>query len=126
MIPLRGQGKPLSPDCPYSGEWLIENVMFLYRPTAQRTLGGGGAEMTAGFKTPDGEWCFGFNSMVMAWELRVGSEQIFEHNRNGTLILQNVAAVPPQRGGTAAKRYVFRIGDRMASFVIEAGPEGTA
>jgi hypothetical protein len=123
MIPLRGQGKPLSADCPYEGEWLIENKMFLYWPTNQQTEI---AEFTAGFQRADGEWCFGFNAETMASELGIGSEEIFVHNRNRTLILDDVSAVPPQREGTAAKGYRFRIGDRTADFIIEVGPGGTA
>ena len=122
MVPLRGQGKPLPDDCPYKGEWLIENKMFLYRPTNQRAR-----ELTAGFRRADGEWCFGFNSETMAAELGVGSDEIFVHNRNRTLILEGVADdVPPLGGGAAAKGYRFRIGDRTADFAIETGPEGTA
>jgi hypothetical protein len=126
MIPLFGQGKPLPPDCPYEGQWLIEDHMFLYRPRNQTTLGGSGTEMTAGFQKPDGKWCFGFNSMALAWELRVGSEEIFEHNKRKTLILENVGPIPAEHGGTAAKVYIFRVGDQTARVVIEAGPEGTA
>ena len=116
-------GKPLPADCPYTGEWLLENRLFLYRPSNQQTQT---AEFTAGFKRADGEWCLGFNATTLASELRVGSEEIFEHNRSRTLILDSVGAVTPQRGGVAAKNYIFRIDDRAASCIVEVGPEGSA
>ena len=123
MLPLFGQGKPLPSDCPYTGEWLHENKLFLYQPTNQQTQI---AELTAGFRRADGEWCLGFNAVTLASELGVGSEEIFAHNRNRTLILEGVGDVPPQMGGTAAKRYIFCIGDRHTSFTVEVRPEGTA
>jgi hypothetical protein len=123
MVPLRGQGKPLPDDCPYKGEWLIENKMFLYRPkTSERSK----VEMIPIFESPNGEWCFGFNAETMAAQLGVGSDEIFVHNRNRTLILVGVAEVPPVGGGAAAMGYRFPIGDRTADFRIETGPEGTA
>ncbi len=101
MIPLRGQGKPLPPDCPYEGEWLHENKMFLYRPEH----GGTEIELVAIFQMLDGKRCFGFNAETMAEELGIGSDEIFVHNRNRTLILVGTADVPPAIGGTAAKAY---------------------
>jgi hypothetical protein len=123
MIPLRGQGKPLPADCPYTGEWLLGNKMFLYRPEH----GGTEIELAAIFQMPDGEWCFGFNAETMAAQLGIASEEIFVHNRNRTLILAGTADVPPAVGGTAAKAYRFTIdGNRFADFVIENSPSGTA
>lgn len=124
MVPLLGQGKPLPADCPYAGEWLIENKMFLYRPEHGRTE----IELMAIFQMPDGKQCFGFNSETMAKQLGVGSEEIFAHNRNRTLVLVGVANdVLPRRGGTAAIGYRFTIdGNRFADFAIENSPGGTA
>jgi hypothetical protein len=127
MIPLSGQGKPLPLDCPYRGEWLLEDVMFLYHPDGQQTVGGGFPDMTAGFQRSDGGWCFGFNAMQLAWWLGIGSEEIFEANRNGTLILETVEEVVPMRGATRAKTYTFGVGDKVVGMTIEVGgPERTA
>ena len=121
MVPLLGQGKPLPADCPYEGEWLHENKLFLYRSDQPMEV-----EFTAGFHRGDGEWCLGFNAVTLASLLGFGSKEVFEHNRNRTLILDDVRSVPPQRKGAVAKEYVFRVGNRPAGLVIETGPEGTA
>jgi hypothetical protein len=84
-------------------------------------------EFTAGFLRADGEWCLGFNAATLASLLGIGSDEIFELNRSGTLILDDVRPVPaPQRDGGTAKEYVFRAGNRFAGLVVETGPEGTA
>ena len=122
MVPLLGQGKPLPDYCAYEGEWLHENKLFLYR--ADRAMD---VEFTAGFLLADGEWCLGFNAVTLASLLGIASNDIFEHNRNGTLILDDVRPVPPpQREGAVAREYVFRLGNSAAGFVVETGPEGTA
>ena len=121
MVPLLGQGKPLPADCPYEGEWLHENKLFLYRSDQPMEV-----EFTAGFHRGDGEWCLGFNAVTLASLLGFGSKEVFEHNRNRTLILDDVRSVPPQRKGAVAKEYVLRVGNRPAGLVIETGPEGTA
>jgi hypothetical protein len=122
MIPLRGQGEPLPADCPYGGEWLIENKMFLYRSPELTQM-----ETMAMFPGLNGELCFGFNARDMAEQLGIGSDAVFQHNRSRTLILVGIADVPPFLCGIAAKSYRFSIGgDRFADFTIEAGPQGTA
>jgi hypothetical protein len=84
-------------------------------------------EFTAGFLLADGEWCLGFNALTLASLLGIASDEIFEHNRNGTLILDDVRPVPlPQREGAVAREYIFRLGNSAAGFVVETGPEGTA
>jgi hypothetical protein len=122
MVPLLGQGKPLPDYCAYDGEWLHENKLFLYRADHAMTV-----EFTAGFLRTDGEWCLGFNAATLASLLGIGSDEVFEHNRNGTLILDDVRPVPaPQREGAVANEYVFRVGNKAAGFVVETGPEGRA
>ena len=81
MVPLLGQGKPLPGYCPFEGEWLIENKLFLYRADQAMDV-----EFTAGFLRADGEWCLGFNAATLASLLGIGSDEIFELNRSGTLI----------------------------------------
>ena len=50
-IPLAGQGNPLPSDCPYDGAWLLERVIFLYRPTSK--LPAADSQFTAGFRRAD-------------------------------------------------------------------------
>jgi hypothetical protein len=124
-IPLAGQGKPLSADFPYKGEWILEGRIFLYRPAAQRSLGG--PEMTPVVNEGKSNWCFGINSMQLAFALRVDSEKIFLHNRMGTLFLVGADDVGPTAGASHAKRYIFQIGDVQAPIIIEGGgPSGNA
>lgn len=124
-IPLAGRGKPLPPEFPYKGQWLLENRMFLYRPTEQRSVGG--PEMTTTLNEGRPNWCFGLNSMQLAFALRVGSEELFEHNRACTLFLVRTDDVPPIRGASQAKRYIFQIGDRQTVIIVEGvGPSGNA
>jgi hypothetical protein len=72
-------------------------------------------------------WCFGINAVNLGLDLRVGSEKIFDHNRARTLFLVGTEDVAPTHGATAAKRYVFQIGDVQAGITIETGgPSGNA
>jgi hypothetical protein len=119
MIPLEGQGKPLPSDCPYEGEWLVENVIFLYRPLEQHSSAPRAKRRrTRKFQLSDGQWCFGFDSMLLAQALGVGNEQIFNANRNGTLTLVSVRR---HHGATHAMSYAFRLGDRRTEVTIKGG-----
>ena len=102
MIPLIGQGEPLPADCPYTGEWLHKDKLFLYQPSGEQLQR---LELTAGFKRADGEWCLGFNAVILASELGAWNEEIFEHNRTRTLILEVVGPAPPQLGRTDVTIY---------------------
>lgn len=117
-MPLVGQGEPLPREFPYVGQWILRDRIFLYRPKVPQSSGG--PEMTLLLRS-EPQWCFGINSVQLAFALGVGSDKIFEHNRNGTLFLVRTDDVPPTRGAIAAKRYVFRIGVCQTEFVVKAG-----
>lgn len=121
FIPLLGQGKPLPSDFPFSGEWLLENQMFLYRPEVPQRSGE--SEIVVLSDEPDNS-CFGFNSVALACQLGVGRQRIFRHNRKGSLYLVRTLIVPPQFGGNAAKAYIFQIGTRQCSITIERLVDG--
>jgi hypothetical protein len=124
-VPLSGQGKPLPSDFGYEGEWIHEDRMFLYRPAAQTSLDG--CEIMPFVRNADGTFCFGVNSMELAFELRVSGADIFIHNRAGTLYLVCSEDVPPTGGALAAKRYIFEIEGVQVPLTIEAGaPSGSA
>ena len=123
--PLRGQGEPLPPNFGYDGQWILEGRIFLYRPAAQGVLGA--LETTAIVSGSGTDWSLGINSMHLAWQLRVGSEEIFEHNRLGTLLLIGFEDVAPSADAGFAKRFTFQIGDRQGDLTIEGGgPNGNA
>ena len=119
-VPLRNQGEALPPDFPYEGQWIHKPRVFLFRPSAQQSLGG--PEMTSVVND-----AFGINSMQLAFELRINSEEIFEHNRARTLHLVTAEDVPPTMGAAFAKRYVFQVRNRQAVITTEwGGPSGNA
>jgi len=122
MIALLGQGKPLPADCPYKGEWLYENKLFLYRSDKPLDI-----ELTPIYQSPDGELAIGFNACAMAEKLGTTVDGIFLYNQNRSLILEAAGPVPCIRGGAAAKAYYFTI-DRFkrVEFRVEAGPDGSA
>lgn len=65
----------------------------------------------------------GINAMTLALDLHTGSNKIFEHNKARTLLLIRVDDVAPVKGGGAAKRYIFQVGDAQAAVTVEGfGP----
>lgn len=97
MVALAGQGMPLPHDCPYDGEWLLIDSLFLFRPTL--TLPSSEApNFTAGFQLPSGKWSAGFDSAILAKGLSVSIDELFEANRDGRLVLAGVDDVAPQHG----------------------------
>jgi hypothetical protein len=114
-----GQGEPLPANFPYEGEWLLQNRIFLFRPTDRATVDT--TEMTTILSYGKPDWCLGINVMQLAYGLGVTAEDVFSHNRKQTLFLVRTDDVPPTRGGTRAKRYIFQIGDRQEAIFIEDG-----
>jgi hypothetical protein len=111
------------------GTDLLHQLVLVHRSGndsyAQRTIGG--PETTPIINQGKANWCFGINAMNLGLVLRVGSEKIFDHNRARMLFLVGTKYVAPTHGATAAKRYVFQIGDVQADITIETGgPSGNA
>jgi hypothetical protein len=114
-VPLIGQGIPLPTHFPFEGEWLHENELFLYRIDHAND-----AEFTAGFLSADCERCVGVNAAVLASLLELGIDEVYEHNRNGTLLLDNIHhGYLPQREDAVAAVFVFRINTRFAGLVFD-------
>jgi hypothetical protein len=125
MIPLLGQGTPLPADFPYQGEWMMENVMFLYHSDAEEAQGN--VTFIAGGFDDAGKVYFGFDSAQLAAALGISIDEVFTANRDGTLMLVGVRDVPPSAGGSVAKAYLFRVGDKEARVDLEFyDREGTA
>ena len=118
-IQLPGQGRPLPHGFPYKGEWLAERRIFLYVAENQRVVGTAAHEITPVHQLSASEWCFGIDATALAWQLGVGSHEIFAHNRRRTLFLVGVDDPPPTTEATHARRYIFQIGERQASITLE-------
>ncbi len=124
FIPLQGQGEPLPSDAPYSGQWLLENVLFLFQRDAVPTAG---PEETAAFQLANGEVCQGIDAGKIGAGLGdLTAEEVLASNRTGALLLTAVHGMHKVDGVVRAKRYVFQIGSRETSIVMEAGPFGRA
>ena len=123
--PLSGQGEPLPDDVPFQGEWLTRDALFLYRPSDISAPVSGNVRFVAGFQAPDGEWCLGFDAALLARELGVGIDDLFSHNRAGSLHLAFAPAAATQGGN--AMLYRFRVGETTTHQRVEVGiPEGRA
>lgn len=119
-LALIGQGKPLSPDFAYQGEWLHEAQIFLYRPTQAES-----PEITAPVDNGKAK-SLGFNAAQLASAFNLDIERVFEHNRAGTLYLR-VAEVPPSVGAIKAKLFIFEADRCQIGVTIELGlPKGNA
>ena len=72
-------------------------------PCADRAMD---VEFTAGFLfgRRSAQWCLGFNAVTLASLLGIASNDIFEHDRNGILILDDVRPVPPPSTGGSRRQ----------------------
>lgn len=124
-IQLDGQGKQLPSNFPYKGQWILEGRIFLFHPESTTQLGG--PQFTTIFHDTNGKWNLGFDAMQLGWALKMNSDDVFKANTARELILESAEDVPASIGGTHAKRYIFRIGDKIAPLTVEAGgASGTA
>ena len=123
---LAGQGKPLPNGFPYKGQWLLENWIFLYRSDMGLPSQADTPSLAALGSTANGRYCFGVDVTQLAMAFQTDPEQIFEHNRKGTLFLATCKDVPPSHGCLEAKLYILQIGSRQAAVTVERGRVGRA
>jgi hypothetical protein len=111
-----GQGNPLPDFMKSDGEWIIENVAFLYHAvhSTQST-----ATFTVGAAREDGSYARGFDSLQLAGQFGIDVESLLEANRSGLLVYVGDKDVPPTRGGVSAVSHIFRIRDHRASLIVE-------
>jgi hypothetical protein len=109
---LPGQGKSLPHDCPFRGQWLIEDVLFLYEPHGPER------RFLRGFKPAEGEWSVGFDANVIAGRLGVDAGDLFSANESGALALILEEAPGCARMGET-KRYVFTLGEAETGVILQ-------
>jgi len=120
-----GQGKPLPEFMKLDGEWIIENVAFLYHSDYSGQARS--ATFAVGAEREDGSHALGFDSVQLAGAFDIEVSALIEANRNHTLVFVGDMDVVPTHGGTSAIAYIFRIGDRKATLTTEINQqEGTA
>jgi hypothetical protein len=126
MQPTSGQGAPL-PDflkCP--GEWIIEGHIFLYYSDDQSETGAA-PRFTRGASRHDGQPCIGFDVAQLAAAFDLDVAAVLAANRDQSLICRGTAPTRAAHGGSSARVYAFRIGDRDAYLTIETNNhEGVA
>ena len=121
----RGQGKPLPAFLKCEGEWIIENVAYLYR--ADYSTLAPKATLTAVAERQDSTYAFGFDSAQLAGAFGIEVSALMEANQNHTLVYVGTQDVRPAHGGSKAVAHHFRIGDSYAALTVENHQqEGTA
>jgi hypothetical protein len=113
-----GQGEPLPRDFPYKGQWLIQHVVFLYRPGAAELIGGTAPRFTA-TATSNGRECKGFDATQLAAAFGIEPDQLFAANEAGTLSLLKTEDAS-ELTGIPALRFIFGIGEKQIELVVEA------
>ena len=118
-LPLHGQGRPLPPDFPYTGEWLLEPRMFLYVSAEEQRGTQGKPQFTAEVHPTGKDWSFGFDATQLGEALGVAVDNLFVANHSGALTLESIEANTKTGDGATIKRYIFRLGEKEAAMVIE-------
>jgi len=123
----RGQGNPIPSFLKREGEWIIENVAFLYR--ADYSVASPEASLTVVAERQDGSYAWGFDSSQLAGAFGIEVTALLAANQNNTLVYVGTKDVAPGHGGYSAVAHIFRIGDRYATLTVETHrhqQEGTA
>jgi hypothetical protein len=116
-IELRGQGNPLADDFRYSGQWILENRIFLFVEDAARTGDPTAPQFTPFINYGREDWIVGFAARQLAAALGTTMAELFEANRARRLTLEN-AEPGATEDGASAKRYTFRLGGKEGSLII--------
>ena len=104
--------------CPYAGEWLLENRLFLYRSDGTQLIEGDAPRFTVTWKRTNGVESIGFDAGHLASAFDIDVEAVFEANRNGALrCLGTNDAVSRRRA--RATRFVFKLGGRTCAIVAD-------
>jgi hypothetical protein len=126
MAQMVGQGTALPPDLGCEGQWIVEEVFFIYHPDDSQFLGGAAPRFTVA-AVYNGRQCIGFDAAQVAAALGIETSTLLHANKTGALTFLGVADVPPTYGGTSAIAYGFQLGERRGSLTIEMDDrQGTA
>jgi hypothetical protein len=117
VIMTRGQGTPLPDFLKLDGEWIIENVAFLYH--ADHSGESPSATFPVGAEREDGSRALGFDSAQLAEAFGIELSALMEANRSHTLLFVGDMDVAPSHGGISAIAYIFQIGDRQIRLTTE-------
>jgi hypothetical protein len=122
---VSGQGKSLPKFLKSDGEWIIENLIYLYHSDGPSQTPS--ATFTVGAEREDGSHALGFDSAQLAAAFGIDISELMEANRSHSLEFVGNMDVAPVHGGIRAVAYIFQIGDRRAILTTEINqPEGTA
>jgi hypothetical protein len=122
-----GQGKPLPDFLKLDGEWVIENLVFLYYSDPDQSATGAAPRFTRGANRHDERPCIGFDVSQLAAAFDLPTDAVLAANRNGTLICRGTADTPPKHGGHSATTYAFRLDGKDAYLTVEMNDDkGTA
>ena len=113
----QGQGKPLPEFMKLKGEWILENVAFLYHSDYSGTAPQ--ATLTLAQERQDGSHALGFDCAQLAGEFGIDVATLLEANREQSLVFVGDMDVTPTHGGVSAVAYIFRIEDRRAVLTTE-------
>lgn len=111
----QGQGNPLPPNMKLDGEWIIENVAFLYYTNEVASE----ATFTIGQAKEDGTFAIGFDAAQLAAEFGIDVSSLLQANQSEMLVFVGTKDTAPTHGGISATEYVFGIGERRAILISE-------
>jgi hypothetical protein len=120
MVMHSGQGAPLPADWPYEGQWVVDRIIFMYRPDNSQMLGGINPRFIASVTMDDGSVAVGFDASQIASWFETDVDTILASNSDGSLMLVETEDISASRGGSRAKRFVFQFRNRKKAFILEA------
>lgn len=109
---MSGRGKSLPPGYPYKGQWIIEDLLFIYEPTSLQSFLGPAPRFAA-----HALGALGFDASQIADEMGVTAREVFRANSAGSLIVRH-GGDALARSGVAGSLYVFSIGERRCALVV--------
>ena len=115
---LPGQGKPLPWECPFNGQWLIEDMFFLYSPKPQQLVNSKPSRQTAEWKPVAGGLRIGIDVDRIAEAFGLSTDQILEANKTKLLELIRAVKIHDGRHGGRTVRFEFAIRDRLGLVLV--------